>query len=772
MSTVPDLRYALKMLRANMTFTVMAVLTLAIGIGGMSTIFSVVSGVLLRPLPYRQADRLVTMSEVRNVPPGVSYAPPDRGSDWLYRSGVFDESTFFSRASYTLLADAPAVVNAAGVPPNHLSVLGVAPEHGRDFVAEDTARSGSVVGIITYGFWQRRLGADPNVLGRTLRFAEGTVTVVGIMPRSFAVPWDASLEFLVAVPTDTPGTLSIGRLRSGVSPAQAEERIERFIAEIDKAYPDIDRSVQVRPLDVVDSSNRTLLLLLFSAVGFILMIATINLANLMMSRNLSRRHELCIRSAIGASRPRLLRQLLTESLVLAVGSGGLGLLAASFGVAAIVNQLPPAFPRMLEIRVDGPVVAFTVLVTLTTAIAFGLAGAFGSSRVDLNEVLKDGGQRASPSRRSQGFRNLLVTTEVALAAILLIGSALTAKSFWKTLHIPIGVDTARITAVSFRLPAGRYSSEVARRAFDQELLSRLRNELDVDQVALTNKLPALGGFFYARMTTEEGSTDSRVVPVEVTDGYFGVFNIPLVAGRFFQDDEQGLLINETLARRHWPNSSPIGRRLKIGSSTDAPWQTITGVVGDFSMSLGGPAQAQVFRRCMRCANIAIRMHGNAQNVSSFVRLHLAAIDGTTVITGIRTMDESLSTAGLVVSSRLRMWLFGAFALTGVLLAFVGVYGVTAYTAEQRRYEIEIRTMLGATAHVVVRQMLAQSLLPLVIGIGAGLLGAAALTKFLTSYLFEVSPLDPAMFVLVGVFLATVAFSANLLPIMRNVWRRS
>ena len=635
-----DIRHALRIAEATPAFTLTAILTLTVAIGGIATIFSVVNGVLLRPLPYRDAERLVTMTEVRNIPAGSPYAPPARGFDWPDQSGVFEGRTFFGRASYTMLAgDVPVVVDAARVPPNHLSVMGVAPEKGRDFVERDGQPSASPVAIVTHGFWQRRLGGDPDILGRTLKFAEGSFAVVGVMPRSFVVPWDTSLEFLIAVPEDSPATLFVGRLRQGITPAQAQQRIETLVRQIDQAYPAVKRSVRVTPLQIVDGSDRTLLLLLFCAVGSILLIAIINMANLMMSRNLSRRHEFVVRAAIGASRARVARQLFTESLLLRAAGGALGLLAAFFGVDAVVSKLPPAYPRIQEIVVDERVAGFLLMVTVVSTIAFGLTGALSSSRVDLNEALTHGSGRATQGSRRRYFQSVLITVEIALASVLLIGAALTAKSFWTALHFPLGVDTENVATASFRFPSERYSSETVRSVVYAELLDRLNNQPEVEKATLTTKLPAVGGFFFTNVTVEgTNSTDDRVVPVEATGSYFEVFKIPFLAGRAFRDDEQAVVINQTLAHRLWPNSNPLGSRLKTGPASDSPWQTVVGVVSDFRMNLEPSQVGQIFRRCSRCTNLAMRMRNDSANVAQIVRSRLAEIDQSVIVTRVSTMD--------------------------------------------------------------------------------------------------------------------------------------
>lgn len=762
-----DIRYAVRTLGRNPGFGVVAILTLTIGIGGIATIFSFVNGVLLRPLPYRDPEKVVTMAEVGNATPNARpFVRPAQGADWVDRTDVFEGITMFQRVSYTLAGtdDLPVVVTAR-VPRNHLSVLGIKPEIGRDFVESDLTAEPAAA-ILTRGFWERRLGRDPAILGKRLTFAEGIVTIVGVLPRDFSFPFDRSVEFLTLVPADSPSTLWVGRLKSSISATEAEHRINALVQQIDRGYPNA-RQVKIQKTEVVDPTNRAFLLLLFGMLGFILLIAVMNMANLMLSRSITRQHEISVRAAIGASRWRLVRQLLAESLLLSMIGGMLGLLAASWGADLLAARLPSGFPRVEAVYVDGNVVAFVFAVTVLAAVAFGLSPAYRFSQPDLRDALQGDGRRTSESRYSRYLRQILISTEIGLATVLLVGSALTAKSFWKVVHIPLGVETENVTTVAFRIPADRYNSDTSRTVLYVELLDRLRRQPGVELVSLTNKLPAIGGFFFSKVQVEGSPSHAELaVPVEATRDYFRIFAIPFLNGRPFEDSERAVVVNKSFAQKYWAAASPLGRLLKVGGSEN-PWLTVVGVVPDVKMDLGTRSIPQIFRPCSRCTTAIFKTRNNSVSISGAVYREFAAIDPAVRVTGIRTMEESFHAAGFIVTSRFRTWLFGLLAGTGLSLALIGIYGVTSYTAAQRKQEIGIRVVLGASQIEVVRMMLAQSLAPLLIGIGGGVIGAFTLTRLLRGYLFEVSPSDPVMFLIVVMLLGSASILANLLPIFRS-----
>ncbi|MBI2149339.1 MAG: ABC transporter permease [Acidobacteria bacterium] len=767
---VHDLRYAGRILRRSPGYTAIAVITLALGIGGIAAIFSVVNGVLLRPLPYENPERLVFVATGYTGPSGSSnsflFKAPPAGADWPDRVQLFDGMTWVLPSAFTMPeADSP-VVGAVRVAANYFSVIGARPLMGRDFVEQD-APGGAA--ILSYPFWRQRLGGDPNILGKALKFSEATLTVVGVMPARFRAPFFATAEFWAIAPKPSTADLWFGRLKPGFTATQAEMGVRGILKQVGQEYPaSAARDVVIRELLPGTAANRRLLLILSVSVGFILLMAVINVANLMLSRTVTRHREIAIRAAIGAGRRRLVRQLLTESLLLASMGGSLGLAACYAGMRLIVRTIPQTFPRIHEIYMDPAVVAFVLLTTLLTSVGFGILPAFASSRPDLQNTLKDGARNASESRRNRWLRQALVTAEIGLATVLLIGAALTGKSFWKLINVPLGMETENVIAATLRLPQSRYRTETERTGLYGDLLERLKRYPEVESVSLARNLPVESGFRNPTLIIESSSSQSeRTISWEVTPDYFRTLRMSLIDGRPFVDGEQAAVVNDTLARKYWPASNPIGKRIKLGVDTAQPWLTIVGVVRDEGLfEFGMQRRPQVFVPCAQCSILLVKVHNPSTDIGRTIRRELSALDANVLITNIQTMDESLSANYRVVDSRFRTTLFLAFAGAGLLLAFAGVYGVTSYSAAQRTQEVGIRMALGATRGNVLSMMMRQSLATLVAGMSAGLLGASAMTGLLRGYLFEVEPTDPAVFIGAPILLTLAAFAANFIPAQR------
>ncbi len=768
---VQDVRYAVRNWRQEPVYAVVAVLTLALGIGGITTIFTVVNGVVLRPLPYREADRLVIVPEAyQSVVNGHPYVPPPKDRDWPTRTQFFDGITQVEATQLTMPESETPVVRALKVPPNYFAVIGARPAQGRDFIPDDAVEGDRRVAIITHQFWQDRLGGDPAVIGKTITFSEGSMTVVGVMPERLQAPFFESVLLWLVVPEASATGTHIGRMKAGLTPAEAQREVNIQIKQVEREYPASAgnrQAISVRQLFSADDDQR-LVLILFAGVGLILLMATINVANLMLSRMLARSHEIAIRSAIGAGRRRLIRQLLTESLVLALMGGALGFLASVAGVRLLTTGIPQGFSRSQEIYMDWKVMVFAFLITGAVSIGFGLLPAILSTKTELVSALKSDAPQTSGSRRSQRLRRALVSVEIGMATLLLIGSALTARSFWNLINLPLPIDTKNVVALDLQLPPNRYETEVVRTALYEGVIQRLKVSPNIDNAALTDIQPLGGGFRYSLVSSQDGGGNSNGAPsygalsFGVTSGYFDTLRMTFIIGRAFQDNERAIVINETFAHQYWPRSNPIGKQIKLGRAEDpTPWVTIVGVVKDERILFSHTVMAKLFMPCRQCNFLLVK--AATSDAVATIRQGIAAIDSGILVTKTQSMENAFSTNGSIVGARFRTMLFLTFAGAGLLLAFAGVYGVTAYAVSQRRREVGIRIALGATRRAVLQLIMEQAVIPIVGGIAAGLAAAQVLVRTLTSYLYDVTPTDSAAFVFVPMLLAMIALAASFIP---------
>ena len=767
-----DCRYAVRTLQRSTGFTAVAVLTLAIGIGGITTIFSVINGVILRPLPYEHPARLISIVETRNsMSPGKPFVAPPRGEDWKDRpeiTAILEAHTWLETRQFEApdRTESP-IVTGAHVPPNYFSTIGAKPQLGRDFRAEDATPPQPAVAIISYPFWQRWLGADPDIVGKSVKFASGDLTVNGVMPPAFRSPFFNEAQLWAVMPQHAgPGSFTVGRMQPGITPEAAHAQLDDILKKVEQDYPSsAGRRTNVGRLVSAEAFQRNLLLLLFGSVVLILLMAVINVGNLVLSRSLTRSREVAIRSALGAGKRRLIRQLLTESVFLALPGGLLGLAIANAGVGILVSSLPQNFPRLHEIGIDTTVLAFALITTILTAIAFGIFPAFGFAGLDLQDSLKSGAASASQSRRSLALRRALVAGEVALTVILLSGASLTAKSFWNLLSEPLGIESDNVTAARFLL---RPRPEPVRAAFYDEMVERLQRYGSVDSVAFSSHTPLTQSFFRPPFTIEgrTRSDNAGAVSIGVTPDYFRTLRIGFLEGRSLQSGEQAAVINETMAREFWRNSDAIGSRIQSASRSGV-WLTIVGVVRDEKLAPGSNDLPVIYIPCGNCGALIVKALDSATDVATLIRREMAAVDPAALVTRVQSLDEIAAASEAVVGSRFRMGLFLAFAGAGLMLALAGVYGVTSYAAAQRTREMGIRLALGATRSKLLSMMMRQSMLPIAAGISVGVVAAAGLTRFLQSYLYEVVPLDPAVFVTVPCFVAVVAMIANFIPVRRG-----
>ena len=770
-----DVGYAGRMLIRQPAFAAVAVLSLGAAIAASTTMFSVVNGVLLRPLPYEDADRLV-------IVPG-SYTIPDDGMppifapaavDWPSRNRIFDGVASRSVAPRVLVDDLGArPVIGASVDPDYLSVLGVQPLFGRDFTPEDAGTDNT---IISYGFWQGRLGGAEDVIGSEIRFEEGTATVIGLMPPRFRSPMAAEFWFVLEGPPASVGP-RVARMLPAYTPERAEAELNALIARIDEEYgSNVTRRAQVQSIVGMESGgsrNRAQILVLFGSVGLLLVIGVVNVSNLLLCRSVSRQPEIAVRKALGGGRPRLIRQLLTESLVLASLGGAIGVLGAYGAMRAMLAVIPPTFPRVEDIYVDRMVLLFAVFVTVAAAIGFGLLPALRASRFRIRSAMHGGAARMTESRSQRRLQQAFVGAQVMLTTILLIGAGLLGRSFLNLLNAPLGLDTEDViaaeVAVRYRNPTA-----AASRVFYGQLLDRIRLEPGIEAVGF-GRSPVDSGVRYMGYAIEgipEDRIETRTVTTEVTADYFRILGMEMAEGRAFEDGETGVVVNESLAELYWPNGQAIGRRVRFRSSAQryTPWHTIVGVVENVNHTVMAglvSTTPEIFLPCEFCSTLLVKSRPGTSDVGSLVRAQVASLDPGMPVDNIRSLEAALNANRNRAGPRFRTMLLGAFSGTALLLALSGVYGVAAYTVAERKREFAIRRALGASAAGVVRMALVHAATPLVLGVIGGVAASVGLTRLVSSYLFEVTPLDPGVFIVVPTLFVVVAFVANYAPSRRS-----
>ena len=784
-----DLRYGVRMLWKAPGFTSIAVFALALGVGANTAIFSVVNAVVLRPLPFPDAERLVWFDgahPARGVTES-SLSMPDY-LDWRKQADAFENTTAFVEGSAILSGEdaEPERVPRGVVTASFFPTVGVSPMLGRALAPEDELSGSELVAVLSYGLWQRRFGANPNVVGSKLTLSGRTVTIVGVMPAGFDYPARAQ----VWSPLKTGGDdekrdnryLSVlARLKPTATLAAAQAQIDTLSGRLGQQYPETNGGWTARLTGLQErmtSGVRTSLLLLFGAVGFVLLIACANVANLLLARATARRKEIALRTALGAGRLRIIRQLLTESLLLACLGGAAGLILSLFLTDLLVAISPADVPRLDEIRLDARVLGFTVGVVSLVGLLFGLAPAVQASKTDLNEALKEGGRSSTEGRNR--LRSLLVVSEVALSLLLLVGAGLLIKSFVLLRDVHPGFDTRNVLTMRISLPAARYAEPKQQANFYRELMERTSALPGVEAAGATLSLPLGGSNFsvgrsFIRegrplVTEESQDTDYFVA----TPDYFKAMRIPLKTGRTFTERDTAetppvVVVNESLARRIFPGEDPIGKRLTVWRDEKFA-REIVGIVSDVkSGRLDAEVNSQIYVPHAQDAgwgglSLAVRTKGEAEALSAGVRGAVLAIDKNLPVYDIKTMDDVLSAS--VANNRLVMLLFSVFALFALLLATVGIYGVMAYSVAQRTHEIGIRMALGAQAPDVLRLIVGQGMMLALIGVGVGLFGAFALTRVMASQLYGVSATDPLTFAIVALMLAIVALAACYIPARR------
>jgi putative ABC transport system permease protein len=791
-----DLRYAGRMLARRPGFTAVGVLTLALGVGANTAIFSVVEAVLLRPLPYRHAGRVVMVWESHRLKEGKrNVISPANFIDWRDQARSFDEmATFVDLPMGLTGAGEPEEVPAQLATPNLFALLGVNAELGRTFMPEDL-KAGELpnVAILSHGLWQRRFGGAPDVLGRTISLNGRPVTIVGVMPPGFkwfvkenshsGKPADLWMPFSLDPYSDRSKSgrfaQAVGRLAPGVPLEKAQAEMDTIASRLERQYVEHDKGwgVILVPLrDQLAGEIRPALLVLLGAVGFVLLIACVNVANLLLARAAGRHKEIAIRSAMGAGRRRIIRQLLTESLLLSLLGGALGLLLSLWCVKALVALSPENLIGEGEVGLNLPVLAFTLGASLLTGILFGLAPALEASRVKLNESLKESSRGTAGSPRGRRLRDVLIAAEVGLALVLLVGAGLMVRSFVRLQGVDPGFDARNLLTLRVALPSVKYMDDAKVNLFFRQAVASLRTLPGVSTASAVSELP-FASLGTATSFTIEGrpapdpgeklSTELRVVDEE----YFRTMRIPVLAGRTFTPQEEVAdrkvcVINQAMARTYFPSENPVGKRVIVVMSPDPTPTEIIGVVGDARYTrLEGDLRPMVYwppaELSYSSMTLILRTKGDPEDLAGPARRAIQAIDKDQPVADVRTMEDWLSES--VARARFGTLLLGAFALLALTLAAVGIYGVMSHSVAQRQNEIGVRMALGARAGDVLWLVIRQGLARVLVGVGLGLLGALALTRVLSSLLYNVSATDPLTFVGLALLITAISWIACYLP---------
>jgi putative ABC transport system permease protein len=790
-----DLRFAVRTLRRHAGFAAIVLVTLALGIGANAAIFSVVNAVVLRPLPYPDGDRLVVVWGNLHRP-GVEEIPASAGEyvDYRDRNHAFEAIAAYDTIGFNLTGSGePERVDGAVVSADLFATLGVLPEIGRAFRSADERPGANDVAVISHALWTRRFGADRAIVGRTVAIDGRTVAIVGVMPRRFRFPddvtdiWKPMLLDADALSADNRGSHGftvVARLKRGVTVDQARSDLDAVAATFVPQFPGNYRagfSTAVRRLqdEVVGDTGRALFVLV-GAVGMVLLIACANVANLLLARAASRRKEIALRTALGASRARLVRQLLTESVLMAIAGGGLGLLLAWWGIGALVAAAPDSIPRLREVAIDARVAAFTAIVSLATGVLFGVAPAMQASRLELHDALKEGGRTAA----AHGFGGrLLVIAEVAVSIVLLVSAGLLLRSFARLQEVQPGFAADRLLTLRVSLPASRYTTFARGDTFFADLFAGLQSRPGVRGVAAINSLP-FSGFGGSRSFQIEGRAPTRPDDTTeeqlriVTDGYFAVMGIPLVTGREFAADDslrarRVAVVNEAFARKHFGGAAAVGQR--VAFERDAPvWYEIVGIAGNVKHrgldagdrpELYVPYRQPLFAQwTVRPMFVVVRTDGDPIELVSTVRRDVARVDPDQPISDVRTMAERIDRS--LIGRRFNATLLALFAALALTLAAVGIYGLVAYAVTERTHEIGVRIALGATRTDVVAMVLRQGMVLAVIGAAIGVAASLGVVRLLSGLLFGVSPADPATFAAIPLLLLLVALAACVIPARR------
>jgi putative ABC transport system permease protein len=789
-----DLRYAFRLLLKTPSFTAIAILTLALGIGANTAIFSVVNAVLLRPLAFRDSSKIMLVPEKSEFPDvSVSY---QNYLDWHDQSHSF-ESLEATRATTITLTGAgePERLDARMVTSGMFSLLGVDAAIGRTFRADEDRAGGAPAVLLSYGLWQRRFGGSHDVIGKSVDLDSSPYNIVGVLPRGFEflkaadvylplTPWARTL------PDDRnwhPGIFALGRLRPGVSRAQARTEMLAVTKRLELQYPiyNTGTSADVVPLhEQIVKNVRPALILLLGAVSFVLLIACANVANLLLARAAARGREVAIRTSMGAGRSRLVRQLLTESVLLSLAGGLLGLLLAWASLGPLLKISAGTVPQIFTVGLDSSVLVFTILVSVMTGLIFGLAPALRTTRLDLRETLNEGSRGSTAGPGQHRLRGSLISMEIALAMLLLVGAGLLLRSFSRVQDVTTGFQPDHLLVADLPLSQTAYAKSEQRYGFYNRLIERVTALPGVLSAGAASTLPVsgTGGLIHFNIYGRPPKTPHDYIAAgyrAVTSGYFQTLSVPLLQGRLFTlaDKEESppvVVINATMAHTYFAGENPLGKRMQIGATPEAevPWMEIVGVVGDVTQGLGLDPKAEMylpFRQADQLLpvfqlSIVLRTAGDPHQQASALRSALAEIDPNQPLVKVRTMEDNM--AATVAQPRFRTWLIGIFAALALLLAAVGIYGVMSYSVTQRTSEIGIRVTLGAQPFDVFRIVVGEGLRFALIGVAVGLAGGLVLARLLGSFLYGVSASDPLTFSGVALLLIAVSAAASFFPARR------
>ena len=790
-SILRDARYGARTLLKNKGFTAVAVLTLALGIGANTAIFGVIDAVLLRPLPYPESERLVTLYGQDGSGEPFAVSPADFLEGYS-RANAFESLAAYRESSFNVTSRGQAErVSGAVVSPEFFSVMGVSPRIGRPVTPALDTPGGPRVVVLGHGYWQKRFGGDAGVLGQSIDLDGEPRTVVGVMPEGFQFPAGAELwaSSRYAVPehplrpTEDPTARRdsqyfsvIGRVRRGVTIVQARAEAQAVAARLKQQYGEAEEAVSAFVFSLhedVAGGTRPALLMMVGAVAILLLIACANVANILLARGATRQKEIALRLALGAGRVRLVRQFLTESLLLALAGGVLGVLLALWALTPLKALVPPDMSGGSVPALDARVLAFTALVSLIAALAFGLFPALNLAQQDLNGVLKEGGRGGSGGARSNRARRVLVVSEIALAAVLLTGAGLLIRSLDRLLDVPLGFEPKGVLAAQLALPQARYPEKSQRAAFVGSVLERIGGSPEVESAAIVSRLPLNFGRS-TRSVEVQGRTpqEIKITPdyLVTSPGYFRSMGIPLLAGRDFEArDAEGapkvLIINEATARYLWPGENALGKMIKL----EEEWKQVVGVVGNVrQVSLATPPPPAVHVPYAQdpwpFMALVARTRTSAAGAAPALIGAVGSIDRDVPLYAVRPMEQVLTNS--VGARRLRTLLLSLFAFTALALACLGIYGVTAYSVTQRTHEIGIRMTLGAQKRDVLKMVVGQGLKLAVVGVAVGLLAALALSRLATSMLYGVEAADPLTLAAVSLILICVTAAACFVPARR------
>ena len=809
-----DIRYAFRIMRKSPGFTLIIILTLALGIGANTSIFSIVNAVLLRSLPYYDPGRLVKITfnnpgiDLRDV----RFSVPEL-EDLKSRADIFNEvSVVFAGSTDLTGGKQPEHLEMLEVSPNYFSMLGTTPEIGRLFGPQDFALGFAEATVISDGLWRRSYGGDPNILGKRLRMDNDPYTIVGVVPAGFRHPGTTvakDVEVWVTCgfsgdPYPKPARNvkvareAIGRLKPGFDITQAQARLTAMASELRTDFPndyppEAKWSIEIQPLqDALVGNVRPQLLVLMAAVVLVVLIASVNIANLLLARASGRQREMALRMALGAGRTRMVRQMLTESLVLSLIAGVAGVLAAKLTLSFILHFVPASVPRLAEVGVDRTVLLFALLISIFTGIIFGLAPAFQAMKADMTAAIREGAQGSGYSAKTFRLRSLLIVSELALAVVLMVGAGLLLRTFWGLIQENPGFNPSRVVTASFYLPNPNdpktdvlYGDFSKRTSFFRDVIRRVATIPGIDRAAMTSDLPGARPTTTAALVIEDRAADSSqgltAELIRVSPDYFMLMQSPLIRGRFFLESDEGgkqevAIIDETTARRYWSGIDPVGRRFRMGVNPRLPWVTVVvvvvGIVKDMKQDgLDTDGVPHIFRPIYqqsplrsRAVSVVARTPLPASLLESQIRKEIQTLDPALPVFNVRSMNDVMDAS--IAPRRFSAELVGVFAAVAMLLSSIGIYGLLAYMVGQRSREIGIRVALGAQRPDILKLILGKGLLLAGTGIAIGLILSAISAPMIAGLLYGVHPIDVIVFVTVPLILLVVAFLATYIPARR------